>query len=324
MTTPLLVVPDDDPALFAAEADADLARLAPMVDVRRHRVRWRDRAEFLERMEAAELVINVRAYSRFDAEVLAHAPNLRLISVVGTGVDNIDLEAARSRGITVCNTPGVASEAVAELALGLLLDVARQISRTGRELAAGRWQHHVGLELRGRTLGLVGLGSIGRHLARLAQGLGMHVIAWNRSTGPLTEMAGVVEPVTFDQVFRNSHVVSVHLRSTPETAGMVDRRSLELLRRGAIVINTARAAVVDYRALADLLRSGRLGGAGLDVHPQEPLSAEANLFAGIENAVLTPHIGSVTEDANRRSAAAAVDNVLAFLAGSPTNVVVSP
>lgn len=275
-------------------------------------------------MAPAELLINVRAYSRFDAEALEHAPRLRLISVVGTGVDNIDLEAARSRGVTVCNTPGVASEAVAELALGLLLDVARHISRTGRELAVGRWQHHDGFELRGRTLGLVGLGSIGAHLARLAHGIGMRVIAWNRSPGPFADVEGIVEAVTFDELFRSADAVSVHLRSSPDTAGIVDRRALELLRPGAIVINTARAAVVDYEALADLLRSGRLGGAGLDVHPAEPLTADANLFTGIENAVLTPHLGSVTADANRRSAASAVDNVLAFLRGAPTHAVVLP
>jgi phosphoglycerate dehydrogenase-like enzyme len=317
-----VVIPDDDPPIFGREDHPDLVRLQDAgAEVTLHTSRWRDRAELEERIASANAVINVRAYTRFDAASILTAKHLRLISVLGTGVDNVDLEAAVRRGVTVCNTPAVASEAVAELAVGLLLAVARHIVEGDREIRSGIWRHHPGLELRGKTLGIVGFGSIGRHMAGLGGAIGMRVIIWNRTPPLGADVDGAATRVGFDELFRQADVVSIHLRHTPDTAGMVGRQQIESMKPGAILINTARAGVVDYAALADALRSGRLAGAGLDVHPTEPLTPERNMFADIPNAVLAPHTGSVTADADARSTTVAVDNVICFMRGTPQHVV---
>jgi phosphoglycerate dehydrogenase-like enzyme len=317
---PRIVIVDDYPPLFGSAEHPALRPLAAVAEIVVHSSRWKDRDEFLSRVSGADIAVNVRAYSKFDAESLEQAPGLRLINVVGTGVDNVDLEAATRRGVTVCNTPGVASEAVAELALGLLFAAARGIARSDRELRQGVWAHRFNVELRGKTLGLLGLGAIGRRMAMLGSGIGMRVIAWNRTHGRAAELGLPVEEVEFDEVFRSSDAVSLHLRSTPATARLVAARELALMKPTAILVNTARAALVDLPALAEALRAGRLAGAGLDVHQVEPLPLEQNLFRDIDNVVLTPHVGSLSPDADERSIAATVANVLAYLEGRPRNV----
>src|SRR5262245_15828500 len=202
-----------------------------------------------------------------------------------------------------------------------MLAVMRHIAAGDREVRSGAWVHRPSSEVRGRTLGLVGLGSIGQHMAALGIGLGMRVIAWNRTPGRAAGLAGRIELVDFDEVFRRADVVSVHVRSTPETAGLIGERELGLMKPAAILVNTARAAVVDYAALAAAIRSGRLAGAGLDVHPVEPLPPAENLFADLDTVVLTPHSGTVTGEAGERSMHEAVENVIRFRAGTPRHVV---
>jgi phosphoglycerate dehydrogenase-like enzyme len=316
-----IVVPDDYPPFYSASGQAELDRLTARGEVTVYDTRFRDPKELQQRIAPAEVLINVRAYSRFDVATLGVAPGLKCITVVGTGVDNIDVAECTRRGIVVCNTPGVATISVAELAIGLMLSVARMIPASDRALRAGEWRHWEGPELAGKTLALLGLGAIGRQVAVIGRGLGMRVIGWTFHPDPIRATAASVELVGFEQLFRQADVLSIHLRLSPHSTALVGAHELALLKPGAILINTARAAIVDQGALLAALRSGGLGGAGLDVHDPEPLPADKNPFLELENVVLTPHSGTVTREANQRSLREPVENVLAFLDGRPRNVV---
>ena len=316
-----VVVPDDFPPTYGGPDQADLARLAGRCTVSVFTTRAADRAELFERIAPAEVLINVRAYTALDEEAFAHAPGLRLVSILGTGTDNVDLVAATRRRIVVTNTPGVGALSVAELALGLILSVARAIPLSDARVRQGGWQHVEGPELFGKTLGLLGLGAIGSRLAELGRCLGMQVVAWSWRADPDRAANLGVRLVDRDDVFRLADVVSVHLRNTPEARGFVGARELGLMKPSAILINTARAAIVDQDALVSTLRAGRLAGAGIDVYTEEPLAPEKNPFIGLDNVVLTPHVGAVTAEASARSRAMPVDNILAFLDGQPQHVV---
>ena len=316
-----IVVPDDFPPTYGSLDQVDLRRLEPFGTVCLYTSRAPDLAELFERLAPAEVSINVRAYTALDAEALARAPKLKLISILGTGTDNVDLVTARQRDVTVTNTPGVGAPSVAELTLGLMLAVTKSIPLSDQRVRGGVWQHVEGPELEGKTLGLLGLGAIGSRVARMARGLGMRVIAWS-FTPDLQRAAQLgVELVERDEVFRRADVVSVHLRNTPEVRGLVGARELSLMQPSAYLINTARGALLDADALARALRDGKLAGAGLDVFVEEPLVLERNPFRGLNNVVLTPHLGAVTREANARSRAMPVDNIIAYLEGKPQNVV---
>jgi D-3-phosphoglycerate dehydrogenase len=316
-----IVVPDDYPPTYATLDQPDLARLRPYGTVRLHTTRAADRAELFTRIATAEVIINVRAYTLLDDEALSKAPRLRLISILGTGTDNVDLHAASARGITVTNTPGVGAPSVAELTLGLILAVSRAIPLSDARVRGGVWQHVEGPELAGKTLGLLGLGAIGQYVARLGTAFGMRVIAWSFRPDPERARALGVELVEQDEVFRRADIVSLHLRNTPEVRGLVDGRTLALMKPSAYLINTARGALVDTDALVSALRSGAIAGAGLDVYTEEPLPPERNPYKELDNVVLTPHLGAVTREANTRSRAMPIDNIIAYLGGHPQNVV---
>jgi len=317
-----IVIPDDYPPTYASLEQVDLRRLAAHGSVTLHTSRAADRAELFERLASAEGVINVRAYTTFDEELLSHATKLRLISILGTGTDNVDLLAAASRGVTVSNTPGVGAPSVAELTIGLLLATVKAIPLSDVRVRNGEWQHVEGPELEGKTLGVLGLGAIGSRVARMGRGLGMRIIAWSvtRDEGRAAHL-GVELVQSRDEVFQNADVVSVHLRNTPEMRHVVGARELALMKPTAYVINTARGALVDAEALAATIRAGKLAGGGLDVFTEEPLPPERNPFLDLPNVVLTPHLGAVTREANARSRAMPVDNIIAFLEGRPQNVV---
>jgi phosphoglycerate dehydrogenase-like enzyme len=318
-----IVIPDDYPPTYASVDQEDLRRLAPYGAVRLHCTRAESREELFERISNAEAIINVRAYTALDEEALQHAPRLRMISILGTGTDNVDLAAAKQRGVTVTNTPGTGAASVAELTLGLMLAVVRGIPVSDARVRQGTWQHDEGPELDGKTLGLLGLGAIGSRVALMGRGLGMHVIAWSFREDPERCARLGVDPVPDrDDIFRRSDVVSVHLRNTPEVRGLVGERELALMKPSAYLINTARGALVDADALARALRGARLAGAGLDVFTEEPLPPSRNPFLDLPNVVLTPHLGGVTREANARSRAMPVDNIIAFLEGRPEHIVV--
>ncbi len=256
---------------------------------------------------------------RIDDELFAAAPRLRVVSSLSVGVDHIDLAAARRRGIPIGHTPGVLVEATADLCFALLLAAARRIPEADAFVREGRWQRWepdllLGRELAGATLGILGLGAIGRAVARRAQGFGLRVRGWTRSG----RGAPGVESVGFDALLASSDFLSLHLALAPETRGLLGRAELARVKPGAILVNTARGGIVDEAALADALRSGRLAAAALDVFEVEPLPAGHPLLAlPRERLVLAPHIGSATLATRTRMAELAVENLLAGLAGRP-------
>jgi glyoxylate reductase len=254
---------------------------------------------------------------RIDAALLAACPRLRVVSSCSVGLDHVDLAEAARRGIRVGHTPGVLAETTADLAFGLLLAAARRIVEADRFVRAGRWtrEHRwdpdafLGPDVHGATLGVVGLGEIGRALARRAQGFGMRVLGWSRSP----RAAPGVERVPLPALLRASDFVSLHVALTPETRGLLGRAELLQLRPGAVLVNAARGGILDEDALAEGLRSGRIAAAALDVFSREPLDPASPLLAA-PNLVLTPHIGSASVATRTRMADLAVENLLAGLA----------
>jgi D-3-phosphoglycerate dehydrogenase / 2-oxoglutarate reductase len=231
---------------------------------------------------------------------------LRVIVKYGSGMDNIDVEAARALGVQMSSTPGANARSVAELAIALLLALARNVVLHDRGVRAGSWRRLTGVELAEKQLGIVGYGAIGREVARIARGLDMHVVAHD----PFVEETDV-PLVPLDELYAASDAVSLHLPLTDETRGLVGERELAVMKPAAFLINTARGGLVDEVALAAALRSGRLAGAALDGFEVEPLGESA--LRELDNVVLSPHAGASTHDAVLRTAAQAVDQLLAEL-----------
>jgi glyoxylate reductase len=262
-----------------------------------------------------------------NAELLdAAGPGLRLVANYAVGYDNIDLEECRRRGVLVTNTPDVLTNATAELALALTLAAARLLGEAERDLRAGIWRGwdpalYRGLELSGATFGVVGMGRIGSRYAELSSGLGPELLYTSPSPKTEVERRLGAARVGLEELLRRCDVVSLHVPATPQTHHLIDTQALELMKPGAVLVNTARGSLVDLAALAAALREGRLGAAGLDVFEGEP-SIPAEIL-GAPRTVLTPHIGSATVKARDAMARTVAENVLAVLDGrEPPNRVV--
>jgi glyoxylate reductase len=244
-----------------------------------------------------------------DASFLDACPRLRAISNFAVGVDNIDLEAATSRGIPVGNTPSVLDETTADMAMALMLAAARRIVDLDATVRAGRWPPYeplppyLGHDLHGATLGIVGFGRIGRAVARRAQGFAMTVLHTSRSGG-----------IPLDELLERSDFVSIHTPLTPDTRGLFGERELRLMRRSAILVNTARGPIVDAAALGRALREGWIAGAGIDVTDPEPLPGDASLLSA-PNLTVTPHVASATHRTRAAIGRLAVENLAAALRG---------
>jgi phosphoglycerate dehydrogenase-like enzyme len=267
MNPPKIVVPDDCPPLLATSPAFQSLR-SEIPEIEYFNSLPGSPQTLIERIRDAEVVINIRSSSSFSAEVFESCRRLRLVSVWGTGTDNVDLAAAVKHAVTVTNTPAVSANSVAEHALTLMLATARRIPAQDAAVRNGGWPRGQGVELRGKTLGIVGLGAIGRRFAELGRGIGMRVIAW--TLHPRAELN--VELVEFDELMRVSDVLSIHVRLTDQTRSMVGKDQISMMKRTAILVNTARGAIVDETALVDALSTGRIAGAGLDVFSSEPLA----------------------------------------------------
>ncbi len=233
----------------------------------------------------------------------------------------MDLAAAKEAGVAVSNTPGVAAHSVAEHALALMLAAARRIPANDEAVRRGEWPRGEMIQLRGKTLGLIGLGAIGRETARLARGIGMNLIAWTfHPDDDFAEEIGI-EWVELDALYERSDVISLHVRQSPDTEGMVGADAFGKMKPGAILVNTARGAIVDEAALARALESGDLAAAGLDVFGEEPLPA-GHPLAKLPGAVLSPHNAGVTPEVTEAGLLMAAENVAAFFEGKPQNVVI--
>ena len=264
------------------------------------------RAELLSRVARADGLLALLT-ERVDEELLDAAPSLRVVSNHAVGVDNVDVAACTARGVWVTNTPDAVTESTADLTWALILAVARRVGEGERLLRAGRFKAWtptllLGLELRGATLGIVGLGRIGEAVARRARGFGMHVLHTTSRGG-----------LPLEDLLAQSDVVTLHCPLTPATRHLVDARRLAQMKRGAILINTARGPVVDESALALALESGHLGGAGLDVFENEPLVHPG--LIGREDVVLLPHLGSATHATREQMATMALTDAARVLRG---------
>lgn len=251
------------------------------------------------------------------ARVIQGATDLKVIAKHGVGVDNIDLAAATAAGIVVTNTPGANEAAVAELAIALMLALARRLVKHHQVVSQGGWARQTGTELAGKTLGLIGCGRIGQEVVKRAHGLGMEVVFYRRTP---TEVAGATQ-VSLDELLARSDYVSVHVPYTSETHHILDAEAFAKMKDGVYVINTARGGTVDEAALYEALVAGKVAGAALDARPKEPPPPDDPLNT-LENVILTPHAGATTREAVLRMAKMATENLLAVLRGErPPNVV---
>ena len=305
-------IPDDSPVVLATSAVFPALQSRAELDYYDTLPGTED--VLIERIGAAETVLNIRSSSRFTERVFAACPGLRLLSVWGTGTDHVDLVNAAQHGVTVTNTPGVSARSIAEHALALLFAVARRIPEMDAATRLGLWPRGRSVELYGKTCGVIGYGAIGRQFARLAAALGMRVIVWTMHPARYTD----VEFVELDELYGTSDVVSVHLRLSAETKSFVGAEQFALMKPGAILINTARGAIVDEQALIEALGNGRIAGAGLDVFTVEPLPPRHPLTR-LGNVVLTPHCAGITPEALEAGLKMAVDNIWEFLEGRARN-----
>jgi glyoxylate reductase len=283
-------------------------------------------AHLLQRAEQVEALLTM-VTDRIDAALIAAAPRLRVISNLAVGLDNIDIAAATAAGIVVAHTPGVLTDATADLAFALLMAAARRVAEGDREVRAGKWktwgpQVLLGRDVWGATLGIIGWGKIGRAMARRGLGFKMRLLYATRSTNGDESLAGATR-VSLTRLLQQADFVSLHVPLTPQTRHLIGAKELALMRPGAVLINTARGAVIDQRALYRSLKAGHLGGAGLDVTDPEPIAKNDPLLT-LPNVVISPHIGSATDTTRNLMADIATENIIAVLGGRPPRFCANP
>lgn len=312
-------IPDNFPIVYTEDHPA-LKPLRERGEVALFSTPHQSTAELIGRLAGAEAAINVRAYSKFTDEVFSALPGLRFLTVMGTGTDNIDLASATRHGVVVSNTPTAPTVSVAEHIVTLTLALTKNLIPMHQALRSGEWRHRPGIELRGKTFGLLGLGMIAAEVAPVMRALGMRLIGWSLTHDEERGRRLGVELVSFEDVLRQSDVVSLFLRASPRTNRIIGRSELALLKPTAFLVNAARGALVDEDALYEALKERRIAGAAIDVFQTEPLPATSPLLT-LENVVLTPHVAWVTDAGIDRMARHPVENILAFLDGKPRFVV---
>lgn len=284
----------------------------------------RDPGRIIERLREADGAIT--SYGSYTAEVFAALPQLKVVSKTGTGVDNIDIAAATANGTVVCNVPGYGTEVVSDHAIALALDCLRRTNEIDADIRNGIWdfqQRRPLGQVKGRIFGVVGMGSIGRAVARKARGLGFEVVAWDRKGKPGTASDEGIPFLDFEDLLRRSDTISLHVALTPDTHHLLNRDALKLLKQDAIVVNTSRGAVVDTDALAEALEEGSLWGAGLDVFETEPLPPEAPILKA-PHTVLTSHAAYWSEESAVELRTRCTRNAIAVVLGRHPEACVNP
>jgi len=248
-------------------------------------------------------------------KVIENAPELKVISRYGVGVDRVDLEAAREKGVVVCNTPGVNANGVADLVFALLLAIARRVPLLDRKTKEGQWLRSTGFELCGKTIGILGLGAVGKAVAKRAAGFSMKIMAYDPFLNKEYTLANGIIAASFDEVIKEADFISLHLPLMDETRNIINEDTMKSMKQGAVIINTARGGLIDESAAYNLLKSGHLGGLGLDAFETEP-PGSSPLFT-LDNVVVTPHTGAHTAEAIAAMADMSVRNLIDVLSGRP-------
>jgi phosphoglycerate dehydrogenase-like enzyme len=298
---------------------ADWSRLPPGTQVQYFHDHLADPDALVRRLKEFQVVMGMRERTPFPKSVLARLPELRLLITSGGRNASFDTAAATELGIAVCGTGG-AGEGPTELTWGLIIGLARQIHQEDQRTRQGQWGFAVGMGLHGKTLGLLGLGHIGSQMARVGNALDMNVIAWSQNLTAQRAAECQATLVDKDTLFRDADVVSIHVRLSPRTRGLVGAHELGLMKPTAYFINISRGPIVDEKALVDVLRRKAIAGAGLDTFDVEPLPKD-HPFLKLPNTLLTPHVGYVTQEAYRAYYTGTVDCIRAFASGEPIRVV---
>ena len=293
-----------------ARAMADWSRIGPDVEIVSFD-RHLSEAEAADELAAFDVLCIMRERMALPRSLIEALPRLKLIAVTGSHTQVIDVEAAQARGIPVTLTAPRASNSAAELTWAMVLGLARQITVEDRNMREGRWQTSVGFRLEGRTLGLIGLGTLGARVARYGQAFDMRVLGWSANLDPQRARDLGVEPVTKEELLRQSDVVSIHLKLGDRSRGLIGAQELALMKRSAVLVNTSRGPIIDQDALAQALENGVIAGAALDVFEPEPLPSD-HPVRRLPNTILTPHIGFVTEESYREFFAGIVEAIAAW------------
>jgi len=310
-----LLIPSNDPLLEPLRADGHEVAAVDSLSVRTE-------AALIDALQG--MAASLASIEPYTAAVLAETPELRVISRLGVGYDAIDVDEATRRGIVVCTTPGANHHSVADLAVGLILVCLRQIVAAAETVRAGNWvPQRVGVELRATTVGIVGTGLIGREVIKRLAGFEPRVLAYDIVETPEMVDRFGVEYVSFDELLRQSDVLTLHAPSLPETRGLIDAEALAKMKPSAYIVNTARGPLVDEVALASALHAGQIAGAALDVFDREPLPASSPLRQA-PNLLLTPHIAGVTQQSRTAMVAMAVQNAARVLRGEAPVSCVNP
>ncbi|MDO8530705.1 MAG: D-2-hydroxyacid dehydrogenase family protein [Dehalococcoidia bacterium] len=310
-----IAVLDDYQNVARRIADWSLLRAHEVVFFRDH---LEDEGAVAKRLHDFDFVIAMRERTPFPDSLLRQLPSLRLLVTTGRRNASFDTDAATKLGIVVSYTGGT-STSTADLTIGLMIAVMRHITKEDRTVREGHWQRTVGVALGGKTLGVIGLGTIGSHIAQIAQALRMHVVAWSQNLTAARAAECGARFVSKLELLQTSDVVTIHLRLSPRTRGLLGADDLALMKRTAYLINTSRGPIVDEAALVSALNDGTIAGAGLDTFDQEPLPKGHPLLTA-RNTVLTPHLGYVTEDSYHTYYTDAIESILSFVDGKPLRV----
>jgi phosphoglycerate dehydrogenase-like enzyme len=301
---------------------ADWARLAGRVEVVSFDAPITDAGELVRRLAPFDAILAMRERTAFPRSLLEQLPNLRLLITTGMWNASIDIAAAAELGIQVCGTRDV-GHLTAELTLGLILALARQTSHEERAMRAGRWQVRLGHSVRGRTLGLLGLGNLGKQVAGFGRMLGMETIAWSQNLTPEAAGAAGCRRVDREELFRAADYLTIHVRLSERTRGLVGVEELGLMKPSAFLVNTSRGPIVDERALFEALRDKHIAGAALDVYAKEPLPLDDPIRT-LDNVILLPHLGYVSEENYLLMYGDGLEAVEGFLGGKPVRPLNEP
>lgn len=298
---------------------ADWDSLGPDVNVRFFHDHLDDEDKLVTRLAAFEIIAIMRERTPFRRSLIERLPNLKLLVTTGKRNASVDVQACRDRGVTVCGT-GISDGSTVELTWALILAVVRGIPREERALREGRWQVGLGMEIRGKTLGVVGLGRLGSQVAKIGAAFGMKAIAWSQNLAPQRAADVGAEHVTKDELFARADVVTVHYVLSDRSRGLVGAPEFAKMKKTAYFVNTSRGPIVDSAALVDALSSGKIAGAGIDVYDREPLPADDPLRKA-PNTVLLPHVGYVSDGVYRIFYSDTLEDIKAWLSGKPVRVI---